>query len=95
MRNLEARIDRLEEQMGVKSNEPMLIIIRALVGCDPDKQGADRQIHYDPIGLRSTQDGRYWPREAGETSEAMRARVERDLLSDGRKVHMVCEVYAS
>lgn len=95
MRNLEARIDRLEEQMGVKSKEPMLIIIRALVGCDPDKQGAERQIHYDPIGFRSTQDGRYWPREPGETSEAMRARVEGELSQEKPRVHMVCEVYAS
>ncbi len=94
MRSLEARVDRLEEKMGTKDNKPMLLIIRAMVGCDADKQGAERQIHYDPIGLRSTQDGRYWPREPGETSDEMTARVERDLLSDGRKVHMVCEVYA-
>ncbi len=94
MRSLEARIDRLEEQRGTKDDEPMLLIIRALVGCAPEKQGVERQIHYDPIGLRSMQDGRYWPREPGETNEAMRARVERGVLANGRKVHMVCEVYA-
>ncbi|WP_139146997.1 hypothetical protein [Hydrogenophaga sp. PML113] len=71
----------------------MLIIIRALVGVDDSKLGADRAVRYDPIGLKSMREDRQWHRRAGETVEALTARVKAELQAEGHKVYMVREMY--
>ena len=93
MPTLEARVRQLEER-APREDGDMLIIIRALVGVDDSKLGADRAVRYDPIGLKSTREDRHWFREPGESVEALKARVHAELLAEGHKVYMVCEQYA-
>lgn len=94
MPSLEARVRQLEER-APREDGDMLIIIRALVGVDDSKLGADRPVRYDPIGLRSMRDDRHWPREPGESLEALTARVKVELQAEGHKVYTVREVYRS
>lgn len=92
MPSLEARVRQLEER-SPSDDTDMLIIIRALVGVDDSKLGADRPVRYDPIGLESMRDDRHWPRKPGESVEALTARVKAELRTEGHKVYMVCEMY--
>lgn len=93
MPTLEARIEQLEEKIGVDG--PMLLIIRAMVGVDDSKTGSERAIHHDPIGLKSMRDERRWPRMPGEKVETMTERVKAELQAEGHKVYSVCEEYES
>lgn len=92
MPSLEARVRQLEER-APRDDGDMLIIIRALVGVDDSKLGADRAVRYDPTGLKSMREDRQWPRKPGESVEAMNARVKAELRAEGHKVYMVCEEY--
>ncbi|MBN9370974.1 hypothetical protein [Hydrogenophaga sp.] len=92
MPSLEARVRQLEERAPSEDGD-MLIIIRALVGVDDSKLGADRPVRYDPIGLRSMREDRHWPRKAGESVEALNARVKAELQAEGHKVYTVREMY--
>lgn len=92
MRMLEARVRQLEERTP-RDDGDMLIIIRALVGVDDSKLGADREVRYDPIGLKSMRDDRQWSRKPGESVEALTARVKAELRADEHKVYTVREVY--
>eukprot|EP00952_Eustigmatos_sp_NYUAD-ZCMA_P001395 6219-Eustigmatos_ZCMA.PRE.1 len=92
MPSLEARVRQLEERTP-RDDGDMLIIIRALVGVDGAKLGADRAVRYDPIGLQSMREDRQWPRKPGESVEALTARVKAELQAEGHKVYMVREMY--
>lgn len=94
MPTLEARVGQLEEKLGTNCS-PMVLIIRAMVGVDDTKTGPERQVRYEPIGLKSMRDGgRSWPRMPGEKVEAMTERVKAELQAEGHKVYSVCEEYA-
>lgn len=92
MPSLEARVRQLEGRTP-RDGDDMLIVIRALVGVDNSKSGVDREARYDPIGLKSTHEDRYWPRNPGESVEAMTERVEAELHVEGHAVYMVSEMY--
>lgn len=92
MPNLEARVRQLEERAQPEA-QPMVIIIRALVGSDPDKLGAAREIRQEPVGLRSMRDERSWLRMPGESVRALIDRVEAELQAEERRVQMLCEQY--
>lgn len=92
MQSLEARVRQLEERTP-RDDGDMLIVIRALVGVDDSKGGAERAVHYDPIGLKSMREDRHWPRKPGESVEALTARVKAELHAEGHKVYMVREMY--
>jgi hypothetical protein len=93
MPSLEARVRQLEERTP-SDGADMLIIIRALVGVDDSKLDAERAVRYDPIGLKSMREDRHWPRESGESVEALTARVKAELQAEGHKVYVVREMYA-
>jgi hypothetical protein len=92
MRSLDARVRQLEQQ-APREDGDMLIIVRALVGVDNSKLGADREVRYDPIGLKSMREARHWSRKPGESVEALKDRVKAELLAEGHKVYVVCEMY--
>jgi hypothetical protein len=93
MPSLEARVRQLEVRTP-RDDGDMLIVVRALVGVDNTKVGIERAVHYDPIGLKSMQEDRHWPRKLGESVEALTARVQTELRAEGHKVYVVCEEYA-
>ena len=92
MPSLDTRVRQLEERTP-RDDADMLIVIRALVGVDGSKLGADRTVRYDPIGLKSMREDRQWPRKPGESVEALTKRVKGELRAEGHKVYMVCEMY--
>jgi len=90
--NLEKRVEQLEHRIGKADDEFVLMVICAL-GCDPDKLGAERAIHYPVVGYSAIGCNRKWLPAEGESIAALKERMEKELRSEGHKVFAVAECY--
>lgn len=88
---IEERVSRLEQAMDADSE--FLLLVIAAVGCNPEKMGPEREIRYEPTGYQALRGDRDWPLLPGESAEALKARVERELRAEGHKVFVVREMY--
>lgn len=89
--NLEKRVEQLEQRLG--SQDDFMLIVIGLLGCDPEKMGPERIVEREVTGYSATGRNRRWVRQPGESLEAVKARIEQDVRTEGHKVYSVCECY--